>query len=59
MVDPEFADWFGVGGPTSYVAERLIELVELGVRCFGVAVPRSEHDEMAAEVMPAVRKAVS
>jgi 5,10-methylenetetrahydromethanopterin reductase len=58
MVDPEFADWFGVGGPTSYVAERLIELVELGVGCFGVAVPRNEHEEMAAEVMPAVRKAV-
>jgi alkanesulfonate monooxygenase SsuD/methylene tetrahydromethanopterin reductase-like flavin-dependent oxidoreductase (luciferase family) len=59
MVDPEFADWFGVGGPPSYVTERLIELVELGVGCFGVAVPRNEHDAMATEVMPAVRKAVS
>jgi alkanesulfonate monooxygenase SsuD/methylene tetrahydromethanopterin reductase-like flavin-dependent oxidoreductase (luciferase family) len=59
MVDPEFADWFGAGGPPSYVAERLIELVELGVGCFGVAVPRNEHEEMAAAVMPAVRKAVS
>ena len=58
MVDPEFADWFGVGGPPSYVAERLTELVELGVGCFGVAVPQNEHEVMATEVMPAVRKAV-
>jgi len=58
MIDPEFADWFGVGGPPSYMAERLIELVELGVGCFGVAVPLHEHNVMATEVMPAVRKAV-
>jgi alkanesulfonate monooxygenase SsuD/methylene tetrahydromethanopterin reductase-like flavin-dependent oxidoreductase (luciferase family) len=57
MVDPEFADWFGVGGPPSYVAERLIELAELGVGCFGAALPPDEMELFASEVMPHVRKA--
>ncbi len=55
MVDEDFADWFGVGGPPSYVADRLCELVDLGVQFFGSAMLGPERERFAAEVMPAVK----
>jgi 5,10-methylenetetrahydromethanopterin reductase len=57
LIDEEFADWFGVGGPPSYVVDRLGELVELGVRGFCTALAEPERERFAAEVMPAVRAA--
>jgi 5,10-methylenetetrahydromethanopterin reductase len=56
MIDDDFADWFGIGGPPAYVVDRLAELVELGVRCFGTALAGAERERFAKEVMPAVRK---
>lgn len=55
LIDDEFADWFAVGGPPSYIVDRLGELVELGVQCFGTALGGSERERFASEVMPAVR----
>ena len=50
-IDDEFADWFGLGGPPSYIADRLGELVDLGVRTFGTAFVGRERERFAAEVM--------
>jgi 5,10-methylenetetrahydromethanopterin reductase len=58
QIDEEFADWFGLGGPPSYLSERLIELAELGVRTFVTALGGDEHERFALDVMPAVRAAV-
>ena len=55
-IDEEFADWFGVGGPASYVADRLGELVEIGVDYFGSALIGAERERFARDVMPAVRR---
>jgi 5,10-methylenetetrahydromethanopterin reductase len=59
LIDDEFADWFAVGGPPSYIVDRLGELVELGVQCFGTALIGGERDRFAREVMPAVRALAS
>jgi 5,10-methylenetetrahydromethanopterin reductase len=53
--DEEFGDWFGVGGPPSYIVERLGQLVEMGIDCFTCALPVPERERFAAEVMPALR----
>ena len=55
MVDEAFADWFGVGGPASYIVERLAELSELGIGYFVSVLMGTERERFAAEVMPAVR----
>jgi len=57
LIDEEFADWFGVGGPAAYVADRLSELVGLGVSYFGTALFGAERELFARDVMPAVRAA--
>ena len=53
--DEEFGDWMGIGGPTSYITDRLAQLVDMGVDFFMTALPPSERESFAAEVMPAVR----
>ena len=53
--DEEFGDWMGIGGPTSYITDRLGQLVEMGVDFFMTALPTTEREAFAAEVMPAVR----
>jgi len=53
--DEGFADWFGVGGPPSYVVERLGELVALGIDFFTSVLPDGERERFAAEVMPDLR----
>jgi alkanesulfonate monooxygenase SsuD/methylene tetrahydromethanopterin reductase-like flavin-dependent oxidoreductase (luciferase family) len=58
-VDEDFADWFGLGGPPSYLLERLAELVELGISHFSVVVQGEERDRFAADVMPALRSMAS
>jgi 5,10-methylenetetrahydromethanopterin reductase len=55
QIDEEFGDWFGIGGPPSYIAERLHELVALGVRTFVTALGGREHERFATEVIPLVR----
>ena len=55
-IDEEFADWIGVGGPPSYVVDRLGELVELGIDYFITSASSKEREEFAAQVMPALRK---
>lgn len=53
--DEEFGDWFGIGGPPSYVIDRMSELVELGLDFFVTALPPAERDHYIDEVMPALR----
>jgi 5,10-methylenetetrahydromethanopterin reductase len=53
--DEEFADWFGVGGPPSYIVERLGQLVELGIDFFTFVLPDGERERFAAEVMGDLR----
>ena len=53
--DEAFGDWMGIGGPTSYITDRLAQLVEMGVDFFMTALPPPEREPFAAEVMPAVR----
>ena len=55
MVDEDFADWFGIGGPPAYLVDRLSELVDLGVQFFGSAQVGPERERFAAEVIPAVK----
>jgi len=57
VCDEEFGDWMGIGGPPSYVVDRLGELVSMGVDFFVTALPLAEKDLFAAEVMPQVRAA--
>jgi len=54
--DDEFADWIGVGGPPSYVVDRLGELVEMGIDFFITSAASAEREAFAAHVMPALRK---
>jgi 5,10-methylenetetrahydromethanopterin reductase len=55
VCDEEFGDWFGVGGPPSYIVERLGRLVEMGIDYFTTALPMPERERFAADVMPALR----
>jgi 5,10-methylenetetrahydromethanopterin reductase len=55
LCDEEFGDWMGIGGPPSYVLDRLAELVDMGVDFFMTALPMPEREPFAAEVMPALR----
>jgi 5,10-methylenetetrahydromethanopterin reductase len=55
VCDEDFGDWFGVGGPPSYIVDRLGELVAMGIDCFTCALPVPERERFAAEVMPALR----
>jgi 5,10-methylenetetrahydromethanopterin reductase len=57
--DEEFGEWMGIGGPPSYVVERLGELVEIGIDFFVTALPMPERELFASEVMPALRKSRS
>ncbi len=53
--DEEFGDWFGIGGPPSYVVDRIGEMVELGLDFFVTALPPIEREQFASEVMPRLR----
>lgn len=57
IVDEAFADWFGLGGPPTYLADRLSELVSLGIDGFSSAFAPEEIETFAAKVIPAVRRA--
>lgn len=52
----EFADWMGIGGPPSYLIDRLGGLVEMGIDFVMNSLPMPEREPFAAEVMPALRK---
>lgn len=56
VCDEDFGDWIGIGGPVSYVTERMAGLVEMGIDFFFTALPMPEREPFAAEVMPALRK---
>jgi 5,10-methylenetetrahydromethanopterin reductase len=56
VCDEDFGDWMGIGGPNSYVVDRLGDLVHMGVDFFMTALPMDERETFAAEVMPAVRR---
>jgi 5,10-methylenetetrahydromethanopterin reductase len=55
VCDEEFGDWFGIGGPPSYVVARIGEMVERGLDFFVTALPPAEREQFAGEVMPALR----
>jgi 5,10-methylenetetrahydromethanopterin reductase len=59
MIDAEFADWFGIGGPPSYVVDRLIELAEMGVDYFGITLRPDEREPFASDVLQPVKEATS
>jgi alkanesulfonate monooxygenase SsuD/methylene tetrahydromethanopterin reductase-like flavin-dependent oxidoreductase (luciferase family) len=56
VCDEEFGDWMGIGGPLSFVIDRMGELVDMGVDFFMTALPMPEREPFAAQVMPALRK---
>jgi alkanesulfonate monooxygenase SsuD/methylene tetrahydromethanopterin reductase-like flavin-dependent oxidoreductase (luciferase family) len=45
----------GLGGPLSYVVDRIGQLVEMGVDYFMIGVPMPEREIFATEVMPPLR----
>jgi 5,10-methylenetetrahydromethanopterin reductase len=55
VCDEEFGAWMGVGGPPSYVVDRLGELVELGVDFFLTSLPMNERELFSKQVMPKLR----
>jgi 5,10-methylenetetrahydromethanopterin reductase len=55
VCDEEFGEWMGIGGPTSYVVDRLGGLVDMGVDFFMTVLPMNEREVFAQHVMPAVR----
>ncbi len=55
VCDEEFGDWMGIGGPVSYVVDRMGELVDMGVDFFMTALPMPEREVFAADVMPILR----
>jgi hypothetical protein len=59
MIDAEFADWFGIGGPPDYVVERLLELAELGIESFGVTLRPDEREPFADKVLAEVKRATA
>jgi 5,10-methylenetetrahydromethanopterin reductase len=56
MCDEEFGEWMGIGGPPSYLVDRMGELVEMGIDFFMTALPMAEREPFAAKVMPELRK---
>jgi 5,10-methylenetetrahydromethanopterin reductase len=57
LVDAEFADWYGIGGPADYIVERLGAIVELGIDfIFLGTIPLAEREVLAAKVMPVIAK---
>ena len=55
VCDEEFGEWMGIGGPPSYVIDRLGQLVDMGIDFFMTALPMPEREPFAAEIMPALR----
>lgn len=55
LCDEEFGDWMGVGGPPSYIVDRLGELIDIGIDFFMTALPMPEKEVFALEVMPQLR----
>lgn len=55
VCDEDFGDWMGVGGPTSYLIDRLGVLVEMGVDFIMTALQMPERESFAAHVMPSLR----
>ncbi len=55
VCDEEFADWMGVGGPTSYILDRMSEFVDMGIDFFMSHLPSPERESFATEVMPKLR----
>ena len=55
FVPREFAAWFGIGGPASYVIDRIGGLAQAGLSYFFFAgMPYKERESFAASVLPAV-----
>jgi 5,10-methylenetetrahydromethanopterin reductase len=53
LVEPEFADWFGIGGPSARVVQRLGELERAGLSYVFVAgLLGDELERFASEVIP-------
>ena len=57
LVDAEFADWYGIGGPPEYIDDRMAALVEMGIDFFFLGtIPLDEREVLAHKVMPVIRK---
>lgn len=53
LIEPEFADWFGIGGAPGYVVDRLGELADAGLSYLFVSgMVGEERERFAADVMP-------
>jgi alkanesulfonate monooxygenase SsuD/methylene tetrahydromethanopterin reductase-like flavin-dependent oxidoreductase (luciferase family) len=55
VCDEDFGDWMGVGGPVSYVVDRMSELVDMGIDFFVTALPMPERVVFSEAVMAPVR----
>jgi alkanesulfonate monooxygenase SsuD/methylene tetrahydromethanopterin reductase-like flavin-dependent oxidoreductase (luciferase family) len=55
ICDEEFGEWMGIGGPATYIVDRLGELAELGVDHIMTALPPDERERFASGVMPKLR----
>jgi len=55
VCDEDFGDWFGIGGPPSYIIDRLGKLVEMGIDFFTTSLPSAERERYASDVMPTLR----
>jgi 5,10-methylenetetrahydromethanopterin reductase len=53
LIEPEFADWFGIGGSSSYVVERLGSLADAGLSyVFTAGLIGAERERFVSDVMP-------
>jgi 5,10-methylenetetrahydromethanopterin reductase len=56
LVSAEFAAWFGIGGPTSYIVDRIGQLAEAGLSyVFTADLPDPEWEAFTQVVMPKAR----
>lgn len=55
VCDEDFGDWMGIGGPPSFLIDRMGALVDMGIDFFFTALPPDEREIFAASVMSPLR----
>jgi 5,10-methylenetetrahydromethanopterin reductase len=59
VADDEFVDYYGIAGPPSYVCERLLELMDIGLRHFTFVMEGEQKARLANDVAPVLRSAAA
>jgi 5,10-methylenetetrahydromethanopterin reductase len=57
VADDEFVDYYGIAGPPSYVCDRLLQLMDIGLRHFIFVMEGEQKARLANEVAPILRSA--